>query len=297
MITTAKKVTLAFKQVFKGYGKHDSAIVAAAVSFYVLLAAIPFLSLAIAVIGMLYGSDKAGILHVRTVMQQNLPASSKAILDTLTQTDYSRQTLSIFGVVGIFGSGSGIFTLLEVGFNRIWGVEERRPWLKMQILAFATTCLVIIIFGSNGIITSILTYLEAAHEAASVFTAIHFPVFWVIVGHIVTFALAAALFAVLYKMIPNRKMRTRDALFGGAIAGTAWEIAKYIFAYYLAHMGQYNRIYGSLGGLIILVVWTYYSMIILFIGAEFARLHETWWRKESHEQGPSQSVTEPMPPK
>ena len=263
------------KQVSQEYARHDCCILAAAVSFYVLIAAVPFLSLAIAVIGIIYGSDKAAILHIKLVLQDNLPASGKTILDTLSQTDYSRQTLSVFGVVGIIASGTVIFKLLEVGFNRIWRINKRRNWVQRQIMAFSTTCLAIVIVGSNGIITSILAYLEAIHQSADSVTAIQIPIFWDYLGHVVTLLLAALLFALLYLMIPNRKISAKDALFGGLLSGVAWETAKYVFSYYFAHIGQYNRVYGSLGGLIILVIWTYYSVIILFMGAEVTRLHET----------------------
>ena len=82
------------------------------------------------------------------------------------------------------------------------------------------------------------------------------------------------LFVLLYQFLPARAVPWRSALTGAIVAALLWELTKIGFSYFLLHANSYNRLYGSLGSLVALVVWAYYSMAILLLGAEIAADHE-----------------------
>ena len=82
------------------------------------------------------------------------------------------------------------------------------------------------------------------------------------------------MFGLVYRIVPNCPVSWRNALLGGFFAGAAWEAAKYLFALYAAHYANYNKVYGSLGAIVSLMFWAYYSATILLLGAEIAAKEE-----------------------
>jgi membrane protein len=78
------------------------------------------------------------------------------------------------------------------------------------------------------------------------------------------------LFALLYQYLPARHVPWKAAFLGAGVAALLWQVTKIGFAFYLAYVHSYDRLYGPLAGLVILVIWTYYSMSILLLGAEIA---------------------------
>jgi len=86
-------------------------------------------------------------------------------------------------------------------------------------------------------------------------------------------------FVLCYLILPDRRIGWRPALIGGVAAGMLWELAKQGFAFYVANFVDYNSIYGSLGGLVILVMWVYLSAVMLLLGAEVASVSADWSAK------------------
>ena len=92
---------------------------------------------------------------------------------------------------------------------------------------------------------------------------------WINMG--IDFTLTVLLLWVLYTWLPNRSINFRAALSGAVIAAALWQVAKAAFSLYLSFgLERFGAIYGSLGSVIVLVLWVYFSSIILFLGAEFA---------------------------
>ena len=95
-----------------------------------------------------------------------------------------------------------------------------------------------------------------------------------LVGWLVAFVVNAAMFTVIYKFLPNAKVRWKSAVFGGAVAGALWELFKKGFAVFLGHFGDYNELYGVLGGAVLLVTWIWYSCILLLAGAILCNMYQ-----------------------
>ena len=78
------------------------------------------------------------------------------------------------------------------------------------------------------------------------------------------------MFFLIYKIIPNKRVHFKSALQAALFAGLLWELAKHLFAWYIVHLAEYSIFYGSLSTLVIVVLWVYYSSMILVVGGEFA---------------------------
>jgi membrane protein len=263
------------QRISDAYNRHFGMLMAAAVSFYALLSAVPLLTVGVAVLGWIVGGSQQALLQAKAVIQEYLPASGDVVYETLSEIKRDSGWLGIAGLVGLLVSGSAIFTNLEIAFNNIWGVRVMRNWWKQRLVALGTTVLIICLMFSSIALTSLMTYIQNVNLPGLGMRAGEVPYVWSVAGNLASLALSILMFTVIYKIIPNKPILWREAFLGGAFAGIAWELAKYVFALYLSRFSNYNKVYGSLGSLVIIVVWTFYSMTILFIGAEIAADHGT----------------------
>jgi membrane protein len=257
------------KRISDAFNRHFGGLMAAAVSFFAILSFIPLLSVGVSVLGLFLGGSASALDQLSTTIRSYFPTDIQLIRSTLEEIHQERTLLGTLGLVGLLVSGSAIFTNLEIAFNNIWGVEVMRNWFKQRIVAVGTSVLILGLLFSSIAVTSVLTFVQnASHRLGAEGKGV--DVAWQIVAYLVSTLFSVMLFALIYKIIPNKLIEWREALIGGSFAGLAFELAKYGFAFYLSRFNSYSRVYGSLGGMIVLVVWTYYSMTILFLGAEIA---------------------------
>src|SRR5438270_931386 len=85
--------------------------------------------------------------------------------------------------------------------------------------------------------------------------------------------LNGCMFAVIYRFLPNARVSWKSALFAGALAGVLWELFKQGFAIYIAHFANFDKLYGTLGGAVLLVTWILYSCIVLLAGAIVSKMY------------------------
>ena len=153
------------------------------------------------------------------------------------------------------------------GLNRAYGVEERRPFVQRYLLALGLTVLaggavagsfVLLVggywFGDQ--LAAALGLQEAYAQAVEL-------LYWPVVGALLTGAVA-----VLYRLAPNRSVRWRAALPGAVVFTVGWMIATGIFAWYAEQLGSYRLTYGTLAGVVALLLWFYLTAFCLLAGAE-----------------------------
>lgn len=270
LLAVVKKIWNYSRRISDAYNRHFGGLMAAAVSFFALLSIVPLLSVGVAILGLFVGGSDTALWEMKGSVQRYLPANDSMILGTLQEIKRDKGLLGVLGLLGLLLSGSAIFTNMEIAFNNVWGVKEMRHWFHQRLVAIGTSLVTIALLFGSILVTSVLTYIQNAPLPGFGYHASQIPYFSTLTGYLSSYLLSITMFAVLYKIVPNKPIQWREAFIGGLFSGVAWEVAKYAFAFYLARFANYNKVYGSLGGLIILMVWTYYSMTILFLGAEVA---------------------------
>lgn len=254
--------------IHRNYNRHSGALMAAAISFFALLSLIPILSLTLAILGLTLGNSPVILHKMQDGLTDYFPSSGAILYDALLNAHQHQGALGILGIGGLLYSASVIFANLESAFNSIWHITNRRKWLRQRIVAIYTALLTIFLVFCSLAITSAITWLENIHLQILGFHSGRIPFLWKSVGHVVPILFSIALFTFLYRLVPNRPVPWKNALIGGLFSGITWEIAKNLFTVYMVHFASYNKIYGSLGGVIILMVWMYFSTFILLHGAE-----------------------------
>jgi membrane protein len=258
-------------EVEKKYAEDGGPLIAAAISFFVVLSFIPLLLLAIWGLGRFLSSEQA-FRHVVQYVGDYLPglANDESLVRYLQDLVNSHSTIGWLGVVGLLWSGSQGFVVLEQAMNVAFRVPERRNFLQIRLLSFG---MILLSGGSLALslaITSAVTTIRGYTLPVLGWKPGEIPFLWSVVTAVVPALLAVLSFTVVYRVVPNTKVRWRSAVIAGLAAGVLWDLAKRAFTYYLARYASYDQIYGPIGGIIGLVFWLYYSSVILVLGAELA---------------------------
>ncbi|TCP90571.1 membrane protein [Rhizobium sp. PP-CC-2G-626] len=256
-----------FWRVIAEIGEDRVTLIAAGVTYYLLLALFPALAALVSIYG--FVADPGAIGAQVTLLSDVVPTGSlDIILDQLkTLATQKTSTLSIgfvFGlVVALWSAHNGMRALFDA-MNIAYGETEKRGFLKMTGLGFLFTLgalgVAVVVISAIGILPAVLSFLwlDRWVELLARFAR------WPLMLAIVCFATM-----MLYRYGPSRETaQLRWLTWGAAFTSIAWLGASLGFSYYIENFANYNATYGTLGALIGFMVWTWMSVIILIVGAE-----------------------------
>lgn len=191
--------------------------------------------------------------------------------------------LLTFGILGTLWSASNAVSAFIKATNEAYDVEESRSFIVQKGLAILLTlfmlvavivALVLPIFG-GAIINTVTNFLSLPPETEILFQVLR----WVI-----SIAVMSLVLAVMYKIAPNKSFPFKEVIIGALIATILWQLVSLGFSFYVANFGSYNATYGSLGGLVVLILWFFLTGLILVIGAEInAIIH----KRKNTKNGPA----------
>ncbi len=170
-------------------------------------------------------------------------------------------------------SGSNIFGALMGALNRAYDVRETRPWVKQQVIRLAALvgagvvviAATAIMLGGDQIADWLGNALGLSREVTAFWKALQFPI---------AFAILIVAATAIYYFLPNVVQRLRHVLVAATVATVLWAVVTLLFRLYVANFGSYNKTYGAIGAVIMLLTWMYLSMLVLLAGGELgAELH------------------------
>jgi membrane protein len=256
-----------FSRVYVNISRHRIVAIAAAITFYSLLAIFP----AIAALVSLYGlfSDPAAISGQLSHVTGLLPAGAvEVIRDQLMRVAaHENGTLGLTFIAGLaisLWSANAAVKALFDALNIVYGEDEKRGFVKLNAisLTFTSGAIVFLLLSLSALIAVpvLLKYIGADNAAALLMQFGRWPVLLVVL----TIALA-----LVYRFGPSRdNAQWRWITWGSVVASIAWLAASLIFSWYATNFGTFNETYGSLGAAIGFMTWMWISAIVILIGAE-----------------------------
>ncbi len=240
---------------------------AAALSYYFLFSLFP---------AMLFFTALLGYLPLGNLMEtlmgyarQVLPPQSAAMLEkTLGEVLTNRRggLLSVGALVALWSASSGMVSVMQA-LNVAYDVEDPRPWWQQRLVALALTV------GFALFLTAALAFMVFGPQLGEalgnwlgfggLFTAL-----WNIVGIPVAVLLVVLGTALVYYLAPAVEQRWRWITPGSLVAVVLWVVASVALRLYVTHFGNYNATYGSIGAVILLLLWLYITGVVLLLGAE-----------------------------
>ncbi len=252
------------KETHRKFVEDNGKLVAGAVSFFAFLSIFPLLLTATGVLGMFIGSKVEAEQLVLSVTKQYVVGVQAREL--VTQIIRGKNVATGIGLVLLFWSGTTVMVILEQAMNLAWGVRERRGFLRSRAVGFLLFAAVSTLMLLATSLTTIANYI--AIRGAQVIPG--WSGLMTLSSYLIPLFVIATTYTLVYKILPFANVKWKAAIIGGVFAGVLWEIALQIFTFYVVNFARYNQIYGSLGTVIILLVWINYSAIIVVLGAELA---------------------------
>ena len=251
--------------------------IASSLTFTTLLAIVPIVTIALTVAGAfpVFGSLMS---HVQEfVLHSLVPKSVNAIAVYAEQFSENAARLTVVGVVFLGVTALAMMFTIERAFNDIWRVPWRRGWVQRILVYWAVLTIGPLCIGASLSVTSYV--VTVSFGLVSQAAEMRF-----LVVRLIPLALTAMAFAMMYFAVPNRRVRRGDALIGGLIAGTCFEIMKEGFGFYIAYFPTYKLVYGAFATVPIFLFWIYLSWLIIVGGAVLVAAFPEWRERAGQSQ-------------
>lgn len=246
---------------------------AAAMSFWILLGIIPMLFLVLFVAGIVFRANPELVKMLSDYVQGSLPAYSKFVMAEVTNISQSTATLGIWTLVFyvLFMLWIVSFTVDSVDYSlcRVFKCEEHRSFFQSKRLSLILIPLIGFLIFASASITAVIDFV-AARTVAKWWTFGRVLVYGVLIKSVLPFVMMIVTLTLMYKMVPNTKVRWRSAAFGGAFGALFWEVAKNVFSNVTSHNPAYGFIWGSMHALILFLILVYFFSCVFLFCAELA---------------------------
>ena len=261
-----KKVGKAIGGLVKDVMDDSVSAYSAQAAFFIIISAFPMIMLLLTMLKFLpYFSGGVPLIRISF-----LPDDVNAFVQTMLQEIINNSTnmvISISAITAVWSSSTGIYSIM-LGLTAAYSIKETRGYIRMRSLAILYTlvflvmiiaALGVLVFG-NSIYHALINYLPFA---ASNLTIISKGVRWLL-----GFAVLVLFFVISYIAVPDRKSTVMEELPGALVSAVGWVGFSYLYAFYIEHFGNYANVYGSLTAVVLLMLWLYFCMFIMLVGAE-----------------------------
>ena len=259
------------KRTWSEFSEDNLTDSAAALTYYAILSIFPALVALVAIVGLVgdpHTVTKEMTDLVTSIGPKSAAQTFKGPIEGLTKSSGTAGILLIVGIASALWTASGYVGAFMRAANVIYEVEEGRSIIKLRPLQMLVT-LVLVVLLALVLIALVLTGPLASKVGSAVGIGSSAVTVWNLAKWPVLLVVVMFMIALLYYASPNAKLRSLRSIFPGAVlAVVVWLIASALFAFYVANFGSYNKTYGTLGGIIVFLVWMWITNVAILLGAE-----------------------------
>lgn len=276
-IRNKKKLTFSLlfkilKETVQGFIDDNVTSLSASLAYATLFSIIPFLSLLVT-IGVFFNMDFANQLYTQLepIVGKEVSEALHSILNNAQTKEVNSYATFISLGVTIFGATT-VFAEIQSSLNTIWGIRAvpKRSWLKYiknRLLSFSVILvfafIMLITFSVTNIITELSErFMNSNPDVAESIVSV--------VGVVLNIGVTAVIFTLLYKILPDAKLRSKDVYIGAIVTTLLLLVGQWGISLYIG-VADVGSVYGAAAFMVVFVTWIYYSAIIIYIGAEFTQ--------------------------
>jgi membrane protein len=268
---TASRFFVILRRSVEGFAEHGVFRLSAALSYYSIFSIAPLLIVAVYIVGVFYGPDAAkGQLESQLESYIGGPAATavQALVASAHQPLRGGFALAM-GLAALMIGASGVFAQLKDALNTIWEVQLKTSnvvldFIHNRLMSFAMVLVIGFLLLTSlflsATVASLNTYLQGRFGIPAYV--------WTWANFILSFTIVTALFAMIFKALPDVVIAWRHVLLGAAVTAVLFEMGKLGLAFYLGRESTISS-FGAAGSVVLLLLWVYYSSCILLFGAEF----------------------------
>lgn len=286
------------KNTAKDWVKADPFRQSAVVAYYAVFSIPALLVIIIAVAGLVFGQEAVqGQIsdQIKSALGNETAESIESIIAKVSEKKTSI-IATIIGFITLIVGSTGVFAELQTSLNQIWEVKvvAKKKWLK-TIKSRLFSLGLILSLGFLMLISLLLTTgLEALNEMIKANLPDFMPFVLKAVNFILSFVVITVLFALIFKILPDAKIRFRDVWIGAMVTSLLFVLGKFGLGIYFAKANPASA-YGAAGSVVLIMLWVSYSCMILFFGAEFTKQYATFHGHEIQPTADSEIVKQPDP--
>ena len=274
IVTQIKYIWQAIVQSFKSFSEDKIPKLSASLAYTTVFSFGPLLVVIIFLCSIFFGQE-AVQGHIYNQMKGFVGPDTALQLQTIIKNaslSGKSTTAAVIGIITLLISATAVFAEIQDSINTIWGFKakpQKGLWLilRARFLSFS----VIISLGFLLLVSLALSsIIEGLSERLKSFLPDVTVVVFYILNLVISFLVITALFALIFKVLPDAKTKWKDIIPGALASSIFFMIGKFGISFYIGK-SKIGSTYGAAGSLVILLLWVYYSAIILYLGAEFAK--------------------------
>lgn len=267
------------KEVVTEYISGDVIKHSASLSYYTTLSIVPLLIIIISVTGWIFGED-AMRGQVYSQMHELIGSEAASQLEKAIQTIHLNEkgsSLATYISIGVLAFGATrVFAEIQDSMNKIWGLKvvQTKKWWKVivdRLISFS----MVISLGFLMMVSLVLSAIVLAITSiVNKWLGNYGEVLIAVTDHLMSVISTTAIFAAIFKVLPDAHIKWRDVFIGALITSILFLIGKILIGYYIGN-NDTASMFGAAGSVIILMLWVYYTSAILYLGAVFTKVYAT----------------------
>lgn len=256
---------------FRSLARHDVFVLAAAIAYAAILSFFPLMIGFIALVSRLIDPAKAEQVIVRTLAPDLPPVVVGMVRETLDAAIRARVTAGVLAILGLLWAATAGTGFLRQSLNRVLdapGTQSfwRHTRTELAMVGTGGTLIVLSVVGS-----ALVTMLGKVPTVAGIAESLSVSPLRALAVHIGPWILSGTAFIVVYRFLPDRRVRRRNLVAGGLVAMVLFELTKRLFFWYLLTLARYPLVYGPLTGVVVFMVWIYITALVTLLGAGVMR--------------------------
>jgi membrane protein len=252
-----------------GFAEHGSLQYAGSMAYFSILSVFQLLVLGVVLLSYLVGEGQARQFVIDQV-RAGSPLNADTIGSVIDAVIASRAGISLFGLIFLIWGALGIFSAITQGVGRAFEATTPRPFWQDKLIGIV----LMVVTGLLGVASVAIGIATGILQSATADVLAKVPGGYLalsLIGLVTPIVLIFVVFAVLYRLVPNRHVTWREALPGAMAATFFWTLLRFGFTYYATNLANYDTAFGPISAAISLLVFLYFASVIVLLGAEVAR--------------------------
>ena len=251
---------------------------AASLSYSMIFSIGPLLIVVISLAGIFWGQQAVEgkiYMQIKDLVGNAAALQIQAIIKYIQQSRHTMTGAVVGGIVLIIGA-TGVFTEIQGSINYMWSIQAKpkKGWLYLLISRLISFSLIV----AFGFISMVSLVVNSLMDLLSDYLEHHFShstvYFFYAVNVVLILAVVVLLFMIIFRILPDAIIAWKDAFIGAIFTGVLFMLGKLLISIYLGH-SNIGLMYGAATSIMVILIWVYYSSIILFFGAEFTKAYAT----------------------
>jgi membrane protein len=276
LMKTLKALPRIFKKTFTEFIDDECTKLAGSLSYFTIFSVAPFLVIVISIASVVFGQEAVeGRVYgqIRQLIGSDAAAQIQSIIANVQLKEQGVWGI-VIGVVVLIVGATTVFTEIQGSINYIWSIrtKPKKGLLKLildRLLSFSLVVGIGFILLVSLIISSLMDAVYDRLERLFKDSSVHLLY---TLNLVTIFIVITALFTVIFKVLPDAKIRWKDSIIGAGVTALLFIIGKFLIGLYIGN-SSLGDTYGAVASVFVILVWVYYTSIILYLGAEFTKVY------------------------